>query len=130
VGDAVAVVAALAGQLDLTAGVTVELGPEGDEFAHPLGALGDQGPNRLDVAQADPGDQGVVEVLLRVSSGSSTAAMPPWAHWVEPAESTVLVTSSTRSTCSRSRRAHGQAGDAGADDDDVGGRGPAPVRGR
>jgi hypothetical protein len=76
VRDAVAVVATLAGQLDLTAGVTVELGPEGDQFAHPLGALGDQGPHRLDVAQADPGDQGVVEVLLRESSGSSAAAIP------------------------------------------------------
>ena len=40
-----------------------------------------------------------------VSSGSSAAAMPPWAHCVDPADSTVLVTSSTRSTRSRSRSA-------------------------
>ena len=40
-----------------------------------------------------------------VSSGSRAAAMPPWAHAVDPAESTVLVTSSTRSTRSRTRSA-------------------------
>ena len=30
-----------------------------------------------------------------VSSGPSAAAMPPWAHWVEPADSTSLVTTMT-----------------------------------
>ena len=35
VGDAVAVVAALAGQRDLAAGVAVELGAERDQLAHP-----------------------------------------------------------------------------------------------
>ena len=40
-----------------------------------------------------------------VSSGPSAAAMPPWAHWVDPALSTVLVTTSTLSTLSRSRSA-------------------------
>ena len=39
------------------------------------------------------------------SAGSRAAAMPPWAHSVEPSESTVLVTSSTRSTRCRSRNA-------------------------
>ncbi len=31
--------------------------------------------------------------------------MPPWAHWVDPAESTSLVTTRTRSTWCRSRSA-------------------------
>ena len=65
VRDAVAVVAALAGQLDLAPGVAVELRPERDELAHPVGALGHQDAHRLRVAQPDPGHEGVVEVLLR-----------------------------------------------------------------
>ena len=40
-----------------------------------------------------------------VSPGPIAAAMPPCAHWVEPAESTSLVTTSTLSTCSRRRSA-------------------------
>ena len=64
VGDPVAVVAALAGQLDLAAGVAVELRAEGDELADPVGPLGDERAHGLDVAQPDPGDEGVVEVLV------------------------------------------------------------------
>ena len=40
-----------------------------------------------------------------VSSGPSAAAMPPWAHCVEPALSTSLVTTRILSTCPRSRSA-------------------------
>ena len=40
-----------------------------------------------------------------LSSGDMTAAMPPCAQAVDPSSSTVLVTSSTRSTRRRSRRA-------------------------
>jgi hypothetical protein len=80
--------------------------PELHQFTHPLGALGDERAHGVDVAQTDAGDEGVVQVLLRGVLGVEAAAMPPWAHCVEPAESTVLVTSSTRSTCSRSRSAH------------------------
>src|SRR5690554_4469287 len=39
------------------------------------------------------------------SSGSSAAAMPPWAHTVEPELSCALVTTSTRSTLVRNSRA-------------------------
>ena len=64
VRDAVAVVAALAGQRQLAVGVVVELGAERDQLAHGVGALGHQDPDRLDVAGARAGDEGVVLVLL------------------------------------------------------------------
>ena len=59
------------------------------------------------------------------SAGSSAAAMPPWAHWVEPSDSTVLVTSRTAVDPLAQPQRGGQPGDAGADDDDVGRDGPA-----
>ena len=40
-----------------------------------------------------------------LSPGPSAAAIPPWAHWVEPAESTSLVTTRTLPTWCRSRSA-------------------------
>ena len=65
VRDAAAVVAALAGQLDLAGvGVGVEAGAGGDQPAYGVGALGDEGADGLLVAQARARDEGVVEVLL------------------------------------------------------------------
>ena len=65
-----------------------------------------------------------------VSPGPSAAAMPPCAHWVEPAASTSLVTTRTLSTWPREAQRGGQPGDAGADDDDVGRRSSSRARGR
>ena len=56
--------------------------------------------------------------------------MPPCAHRVEPSSSTVLVTSSTRSTRWRSRSAVVSPAMPGADHDDVGVRRPAGLRAR
>ena len=64
VGDAVAVVAALAGQRQLAVGVVVEDGAERDQLAHGVGPLGHQDPHGVHVAGTGPGDQGVVQVLL------------------------------------------------------------------
>ena len=105
VRDPVAVVAALAGQRQLAVGVVVEVGAERDQLADRLGALGDQHPHGLEVAGAGAGDQGVALVLLGGVPGPSAAAMPPCAHWVEPAASTSLVTTRILSTWPRSRSA-------------------------
>ena len=105
VRDPVAVVAALAGQLDLAAGVAVELGAERHELAHPVGPLGDQDAHGLASQSPTPATSVSSRCSCGVSSGSSAAAMPPWAQAVDPADSTVLVTSSTRSTRSRRRSA-------------------------
>ena len=64
VGDAVAVVAALAGQRQ-DAVVLVEHGAPADQLADRLRPLVDQDPYRLAVAGPRTGDQGVLLVLLR-----------------------------------------------------------------
>ena len=65
VHDAVAVVAALAGQRQLAGGVAVEAGTERDQLAQPGGALLAEHPHGVGVAQADAGLEGVVLVLER-----------------------------------------------------------------
>ena len=63
-------------------------------------------------------------------SAPSAAAMPPCAQRVDPAASTSLVTSSTRSDdCRGDVQRGGQPGDARADDDDVGVDRPARLGG-
>ena len=62
-GDAVAMVPALAGQAELTVGVEVEVGAEGDQLAYRLGALADQRAHGVQVAGAGTGHQGVALVL-------------------------------------------------------------------
>jgi hypothetical protein len=64
VGDAAAVVAALTGEQYLAVGALVEGRAGDDQPPHGVGALGDQDPHRLLVAQARAGHQGVVQVLL------------------------------------------------------------------
>ena len=64
VGDAVAVVPALAGQLELALGVEVELGPRATS-SRTRRPLVDEGGHGLDVADPDAGDERVVQVLLR-----------------------------------------------------------------
>ena len=106
VRDPVAVVPALAGQFDLAIVGAIELRTEGDQFlAHPLGTFGHEDPHSLDITQADPGDQGVLEVLLRRVLGIECSGDTTWAHAVDPSLRTVLVTSRTRPTCWRSCRA-------------------------
>ncbi len=83
VGDAVAQMAALAGQLQLAVPVAVEAGAQLDEAAHRLRALGDQDAHGGLVAQAHAGDQGVLQVQLgrvfRVEGGgSSRRTARPW----------------------------------------------------
>ncbi len=82
VGDPVTVVAALAGQAELTVGVQVEVGAEGDQLADGLRPLGHEHPDRLRVAGAGTGDQGVLLVLRRGvprAEGGCDAALAPTA---------------------------------------------------
>jgi len=65
VRDAVAVVAALAGQAEVAGGVVVEVRAELDELADRGRAVGDQDADGFLVARAGPGDQGVALVLVR-----------------------------------------------------------------
>ena len=124
-GDAVAVVAAFAGQRDLSPGVPVELRAEGHELAHPVRALGDECPHRIDVAQADPRHQGVLEVLvggvLRVQCGGDPALGPLGGpgreHRLRHEENPVHPLPETQRA--------GEPGDAGPDHDDVGTGGPS-----
>lgn len=92
VGDAAAVVAALAGQRDGAVVRGVEVGAGPDQPPYGVGALGDQGPYRRLVAQARARDQGVVQVLLGVSPSPRAAAIPPCAQRVEPSSRRALVT--------------------------------------
>ena len=95
VGDAVAVVAALAGQRQLAVGHVVEVGAEGDQLAHGLGALAYQRPDGVQVAGTGPGDQGVDLVLVggvtRAERGGDAALGPLGRAGVEPS----LVTTRT-----------------------------------
>ena len=64
VGDAVAVVPALAGQLDLTLGVAVELRTQGHQLADPGRALVTSAVTAATSQTPTAGDEGVVQVLL------------------------------------------------------------------
>lgn len=81
VDDAVAVVAALAGELELAVDVAVELRAVAHQPLQRVGALGDQDAHGLLVAQADPGDERVPQVLvggvLGVEDGGDAALRPP-----------------------------------------------------
>ena len=128
VRDPVAVVAALAGQAELAVGVVVEVGAERDQLADRLGALGDQHPDRLRVAGAGAGDQGVALVLRRgvagAERGGDAALRPLGGARVEH----VLGDHEDLVDLSAQPQRRGQAGDAGADHDDVGGRPTSPAR--
>ena len=81
VRDPAAVVAALAGQHQLAVGGSrSKLGAGRDQPPYGVGALGDQDPYGLLVAQARAGDQGVVQVLLggvALAEGRGDAALGP-----------------------------------------------------
>jgi hypothetical protein len=62
VDDAGVAVATLPGQLQVAVGLAVEDGAQGDELGDPHGALVDQHPHRVGVAQPGPGGQGVGQV--------------------------------------------------------------------
>ncbi len=120
VRDAVAVVAALPGQREAAVGPAVEGGAEGGELPHPLRALGDQRPDGGLVADTDPGDQGVDEVLLGVVVRSERrgdpALRPPGGTGVEHGLGDQDDVPSRRTQVQRGR----EAGDTRADDHDVG----------
>ncbi len=65
VHDPVAQVPTFAGQREPARGVvTVERGAEVGQFPDPGRTLGDQDPDRVDVAQPDPGHEGVGQVII------------------------------------------------------------------
>ena len=125
VGDAVAVVAALAGQADLAGGVVVEVGAEGDQLAYGGGAVGDQDAHGLLVARARAGHEGVALVLLGgvagAECGGDAALRPLRRAGVEH----VLGDDEDAADPVLEPERRGQAGDAGPDDHDVDGGRPA-----
>ena len=74
-------VAAFAGQLELTGVVPVEPGAELDQVAHPVGSLVDQDPHRVSVAQPAARGEGVGEVQVgrvgRPAERGGDAALGP-----------------------------------------------------
>ncbi len=126
VGDAAAVVAALAGELDgARVGVGVEEGAGVDQAAYGVRALGDQGPYGLLVAQARARDERVVQVLfggVPVAEGGGNAALRPARGAVVEAG---LGDDDRAQAGGGAAQGGGEAGDAGADDHDVGLDGPA-----
>lgn len=125
VGDAAAVVAALAGEGEAALGGLVEVRAGRDEAAHGVRALGDQEADRLPVAQARAGDQGVVQVLLggvALAEGRGDAALGPAGGAVVEAGLGDDDRPEARRLAAQGR---GEAGDAGADDHHVRVQGPA-----
>ncbi len=127
VHDPVAPVAALAGELELAPGVAVEAGAVFHQALERVGALGDQDPHGLLVAEPGPGQQGVAQVLVRgVVRGEhgGDAALGPLGR---PGRQHVLGDdqhAAGRGELGVAQR-HGQTRDPGADHDHVGGRRPA-----
>lgn len=129
VRDTAAVVTALAGELQVARGGLVEVGAGRDEAAYGVGALGDEDAYGLLVAQARARHQGVVEVLLggvALAEGRGDAALRPARGAVVQAG---LGDDDGPQPCGLAAERGGQARDAGADDHDVGGEGPAGGRG-
>lgn len=125
VGDAAAVVAALAGQRDVAAVGGVEVRAGGDQSAYGVGALGDQGAHGLLVAEARARDEGVVEVLLggvALAERGGDAALGPAGRAVVEAG---LGDDDGVQAGGGAAQRRGQPGDAGADDHDVRVDGPA-----
>ncbi|CAM5713868.1 hypothetical protein SBADM41S_03980 [Streptomyces badius] len=125
VGDAAAVVAALAGERDVAAVGGVEVGAGGDQPAYGVGALGDQGAHGLLVAEARARDEGVVEVLLggvALAERRGDAALGPAGRTVvEPG----LGDDDGVQAGGGAPQGGGEPGDAGADHHDVRVDGPA-----
>lgn len=125
VRDTAPVVAALAGELDLTGLGGVEVRAGGDQPAYGVGTLGDQGADRVLVAQARARDQGVVQMLLRgvaVAQRGGDAALRPARGAVVQAG---LGDHDRAQPGGRAAQRGGQTRDSGADHDDVGLDGPA-----
>lgn len=119
VRDTAAVVAALAGQLQSSFGGLVEVGTGLDESSHGVGALGDEDPYGLLVAQARAGHQGVVQVLfggVALPEGRGDAALGPAGGAVVEAG----LGDDDRAQPGRlAAQGGGQAGHSGADDHHV-----------
>ena len=119
VGDPVTVVSALAGQQDLAGRVAVELRTQGDELTDPLRSLGDEGGDRLDVAEPDTGHEGVAQVLLGRVRGvhrRGDAALRPCGRTLVEDR---LGDEQDRVDLLPEPQSGGQPGDARPDDDDV-----------
>ncbi len=125
VGDPAPVVSALAGEQDLALGVEVEGRAGGDQVPDRLRALGDQGADGLLVAEPGARHQGVVQVLLGgvpLAQGGGDAALRPARGAVVQHR---LGDHHGPQAGLADVEGDGEAGHAGADHDDVGGRGPA-----
>ena len=131
VRDTAAVVAALAGELDLAVPRTVsKWAPVAISRRTASGPSVTRIRTAVLVAQAGARDQGVVQVLLggvALAEGGGDAALRPAGGAVVEAGLGDDDRSSGPAACAAQGR--GQAGDAGADDDDVRVDGPARARG-
>lgn len=96
-----------------------------DEPADGVGALRDEDAHGLLVAQADARDQGVVEVLLWgvavTERGGDAALRPARGAVVQPC----LGDDDGPQSRGLAAQGRGETGDAGSDDHDVRGEGPA-----
>ena len=110
------------------AGSRSKAAPERDELAQPGRALGAQHAHGVDVAQPDAGDERVLQVVLggvlRAERGGDAALRPARGAVVDEH----LGDEQDAARAGGVQRG-GQPGDAGADDDDVGRRRPAGLRG-
>ena len=125
--DPVTVMPTFSGQEDVPAGRAVELRSESDEFAHAHRTLGHQRPDRRLVAQTDAGDQGVVQMLfrgvLRVQRRRDAALRPLGRAGRQDGLGDQQHLLDLLAQTQRAR----EAGDPGADDNDIGGGLPAGI---
>lgn len=125
VRDTAAVVAALAGEFQLSLGGLVEVGARLDEPPYGVRALGDEDPYGLLVAQARARHERVVLVLLggvALAQGRGDAALRPAGGAVVE---TGLGDDDRREAGRLAAQGRGEAGDAGSDDHHVRRDGPA-----
>ena len=131
VRDAAAVVAALAGQLQAAARRTAS---KWAPVAISRRTASGPSVTRMRTASSSHRPAPATRVSSRCCSGVSpsprAAAMPPWAQRVEPSSRRALVTTTVRRPAAVAAQGGGEPGDAGADDHDVGGDGPARARAR
>lgn len=128
VGDAAAVVAAFAGELEVALGGGVEVGAGGDQPSYGVGAFGDQGADRVRVAESGPRDQRVVQVLLggvALAERGRDAALGPAGGAVVQVG---LGDDDGAQTGCRAAQGGGEACHTGADNHDVGVDRPAGGR--
>jgi hypothetical protein len=128
-GDAIAVMTALARQRDRTRGVQIEMRSQADEIAHALGTLGDQGCDGIDIAEPSARDEGVVAMLLGGVVVSKCRSNPPLGPACRALLDSTLGDEEDRPAGAPRMKSHHEPRNTRAHDDDVGSGGPTRRRG-